>query len=167
MKHCLAIRWGRVGTKGNVRKIFFNSKEESIENFKKIFHKKSGEHWNQVNDVYNGAREINTTSDDRLNCKWNLDEIFRKIITELSTTATATVHDDDFKKLVLKYIKIFYRQIENDPNEQKSLQNLTTKSIDRCLCEYYIFVFFENFSSFFSLQKNSHPKSIIQIDCIQ
>ncbi|KAH9422246.1 hypothetical protein DERP_002543 [Dermatophagoides pteronyssinus] len=94
----------------NFYKIQLLSIEESIENFKKIFHKKSGEHWNQVNDVYN-----------------------EKLLPNYQQQQQQLFTDDDFKKLVLKYIKIFYRQIENDPNEQKSLRNLTTKSIDRCL----------------------------------
>lgn len=49
-KVCLLVRWGQVGTVGNIRKIFYDSKEEAINDFRQIFLNKSGNNWSNVNN---------------------------------------------------------------------------------------------------------------------
>lgn len=47
-KSALYIRWGQVGSIGNLHKVFYDSKEEAIADFKKIFSVKSGNEWLSV-----------------------------------------------------------------------------------------------------------------------
>ncbi|OTF71317.1 hypothetical protein BLA29_004337 [Euroglyphus maynei] len=130
-QHCLSIRWGMVGTKGNVSKLFYNSKEESIENFKKIFMKKSGEDWDQFSGVYASRDKTNTVDNTMEFSRWNSEDLIRNFISNSSDSRDNI--NNDFKKIIIKYIKIFHMEIEND--HYHSCMNLNTKSIERCLCK--------------------------------
>lgn len=47
-KFALVCHWGRIGTKGNINKVFFDEMQEAVDEFKRIFAHKSGQVWNDV-----------------------------------------------------------------------------------------------------------------------
>ena len=141
-----------------MKKLFYDSQEESIENFKKIFAKKSGEDWDHVNVFAVQEKYERNTSDIKTGFNsWNSQELFAKLTSESSTSHENT--NPDFKKLIMKYMKILHLETENDSDQ--SCKKLSTKSIERCLCEYgnLILIFLHLDILFY---QNSHPESIVQ-----
>lgn len=47
-KFALITHWGRIGTKGNVSKVFYDQIQEAVDEFKRLFQLKSGQAWNEV-----------------------------------------------------------------------------------------------------------------------
>ncbi|XP_038075210.1 poly [ADP-ribose] polymerase tankyrase-like [Patiria miniata] len=60
----LFTRWGRIGDEGQYQKTPFNSKEEAIKEFQKIFKAKTGNDWSKVEDFHKVPKKYQLVKTD-------------------------------------------------------------------------------------------------------
>lgn len=124
-KYCLLVRWGEVGTLGNIKRMFYDVQEDGIDSFKQIYSYKTGENWTQMN-FFNNQKMlqcfpniINHYNPGHKRCIFK--EFLHKLLSSFCSINT------DFKSLILKYIN----SILELENERKFIfENLSTKSLE-------------------------------------
>ncbi|XP_022105519.1 tankyrase-like protein [Acanthaster planci] len=65
----LFTRWGRIGDEGQFQKTPFNSKEEVIKEFQKIFKAKTGNDWSSVRDFHKEPKKYQLVREDHWRAK--------------------------------------------------------------------------------------------------
>lgn len=142
-KSALFIRWGQVGTIGNLHKIFYDSKDEAIEDFKKIFLGKSGNKWMNIEEITPGENKykLMDTKRHKKHIWLDLDVKFEKFIHSKSDLPLC-LRDFLFKK-----IKSSVENLKKFDKYENFNYNLNSSLLNSCIGKKIVF----NFNFFFVL----------------
>ena len=140
-KFVLINRWGRVGTSGNLKKTYFDSKSDAIEEFKRIFYSKSGNDWNSVNDS-----NINSVANQD---KYRMVEPKRNVKVmgfnlNLQINQLVSIKSElsiDLRDLIIRWIKLQVKSV--DSCHTSKYNNLNSFLLNNCDgMDFYIFIQF-------------------------
>lgn len=107
-KYILTIRYGRVGTVGNIKKTYYESKQEIIEEFERIFFLKSGNKWcvDQFKLNEDKYRVVGTHKRNLKLVTFDLDINLDQLVTIKSELSI------DLRDLIIRWITCEMKHIE-------------------------------------------------------
>lgn len=140
-KCILAIRWGRVGTKGNLKRTFYETKQEAIDEFKRIFFLKSGNQWSSAQSVVDQPSAVAAAAPiaNRIDDKYRMVEMKQRHLklfsleVDLNADHLITIKSElsiDLRDIIIRWIKGFAKCI--DAPRSLLYNNLYSRLLDNC-----------------------------------